>query len=855
MDPADSDEQTSYPVSLAELPIEEAKAAVENAEDPTLCCTGGRSCLFYAAQRAEEREALELIDFILERVENLDATTQDDFGQTPLFYAAREGFTSCMDLLVNRCKLNVSHVDNAAQTSLFYAARDGRTEAVIWLVENGANINHLDGNGETPIFYAARDGREETVYKMIELGADLTIRNKSKAYPSAIARKGGHRRLATELDNLRKQRELPQSGSPSTKKVEPKRRSVRKSTAATSVSCAVTPRGTRRKRPLRGAEEAAPSAKRRGRGRGAFDEESVVEDEATIDDESLTASGISSPASVGGAGKAASKSVLRDSPMQSPKHTPRSMTSSPAPSEDESVLPPVTAPQPAPSVLPNGRRGGKGPLLGHKPSPTSVASQTSTATPLGGSTPVKCTPDAAVLPGERQIYQLQFLAPGKAWSFATLNKVEEFEALFPTIAAWDKNASLPEVGLMQDPYRSKWHEQANELMQYLGTVDGAWLLEEPVDPEKWGISDYFDVVKKPMDFSTIRSRLAKGTHYRTVQEFVEDIELVFYNCILYNSGESEVGQLCSKIRAAYLNQARRLGLLDLLEAEERRLAISKQVVANALTKRNKESLPPSQSTAEAASSPQGTSPAITAVDNVKDEVSCTSTGVSELVNQDSIRTSLSSPDSSGASPEAYTEIEMPLLESSEAADVSYLQASPTDEVSAVESDSVPLVSPNELQLEDPQPLENTIDVADVIPSVPQDAPDDGSVDLLPAAEEGPPDSEATEAMLGADVEPCDAASVAPPDPAPEGVIDCLDATSKGDDVIGDASTVSEATAVPAMEPGEIESAEDPILAQVCDDDSVPQKEVDIVTEPLSENSRSNDIEETCEDQSIPPSPA
>ena len=32
----------------------------------------------------------------------------------------------------------------------------------------------------------------------------------------------------------------------------------------------------------------------------------------------------------------------------------------------------------------------------------------------------------------------------------------------------------------------------------------AWLFNEPVDPSKWGISDYFDVIKHPMDFGTIK---------------------------------------------------------------------------------------------------------------------------------------------------------------------------------------------------------------------------------------------------------------------------------------------------------------------------------------------------------------
>eukprot|EP01056_Protomagalhaensia_sp_Gyna25_P005773 Protomagalhaensia_sp_Gyna_25__5772@NODE_840_length_2524_cov_5_675252_g662_i0_p1_GENE_NODE_840_length_2524_cov_5_675252_g662_i0NODE_840_length_2524_cov_5_675252_g662_i0_p1_ORF_typecomplete_len693_score86_01Ank_4/PF13637_6/3_8e07Ank_4/PF13637_6/1_7e12Ank_4/PF13637_6/0_00028Ank_2/PF12796_7/1_4e13Ank_2/PF12796_7/1_2e06Ank_5/PF13857_6/0_00017Ank_5/PF13857_6/0_0045Ank_5/PF13857_6/1_7e09Bromodomain/PF00439_25/1_2e21Ank_3/PF13606_6/1_8e03Ank_3/PF13606_6/0_0004Ank_3/PF13606_6/0_0099Ank_3/PF13606_6/4_1e06 len=528
MDPVECDEQTSYPVNLVELSVEEAKASIERAPEPSALCRGGRNCLFYVVQRAREDEALELLNYILDRVPGLDATIPDDFGQTPLFYAAREGHTACLQWLVSRCSLDPSHVDNASQTPLFYAARDGRLDTIVWLVEKTqVDINHVDGNGETPLFYAARDGREKTVLKMIELGADPSVRNKKKAYASAIARKNGHRALATELDSIRKQREA--SGSSTRTAPESKKRPAARKAPVTARASA------RRKRPLPAVEE-VPPRKRRGR-RG--DDESPLE------------------------------VALR--------------SKSPSASETEEIATPLS-----------GRRGGKGSLAAMQPPSEPVGLQSVMEQASVGTDP----PPSPISPDgqERQIYQLQFLAPGKAWSFATLPKLEEFEALYPEIAVWDKSGTLPIVGLEQDPYRSKWHDQAMELMKYLCTLKGAWLFDAPVDPEKWNITDYFDIVKNPMDFCTIKERLKKGTHYRTVKEFIKDLELVFYNCILYNSGESEVGQVCSRIRSLYLNQSRRLGLLDLLEAEDRRSVISKKIAESALAKRNSQSGTPSLET-------------------------------------------------------------------------------------------------------------------------------------------------------------------------------------------------------------------------------------------------------------------
>ena len=41
-------------------------------------------------------------------------------------------------------------------------------------------------------------------------------------------------------------------------------------------------------------------------------------------------------------------------------------------------------------------------------------------------------------------------------------------------------------------------------MQYLQKIRGSYIFQEPVDPVKLGIEDYFTIIKNPMDFGTIK---------------------------------------------------------------------------------------------------------------------------------------------------------------------------------------------------------------------------------------------------------------------------------------------------------------------------------------------------------------
>ena len=45
------------------------------------------------------------------------------------------------------------------------------------------------------------------------------------------------------------------------------------------------------------------------------------------------------------------------------------------------------------------------------------------------------------------------------------------------------------------------------MMATLGRSPAAWIFAEPVNAELLNIPDYFTIVKKPMDFGTIKTKL------------------------------------------------------------------------------------------------------------------------------------------------------------------------------------------------------------------------------------------------------------------------------------------------------------------------------------------------------------
>eukprot|EP00062_Callorhinchus_milii_P003662 gi/632941207/ref/XP_007885740.1/ PREDICTED: tripartite motif-containing protein 66 [Callorhinchus milii] len=83
--------------------------------------------------------------------------------------------------------------------------------------------------------------------------------------------------------------------------------------------------------------------------------------------------------------------------------------------------------------------------------------------------------------------------------------------------------------------------KCEKLTLYLHCHQLSMPFHEPVSPLA---RHYYQIIKRPMDLSTIRAKLQKknSLHYYTPEEFVSDVRLMFMNCAKFNYADSEVAQ-------------------------------------------------------------------------------------------------------------------------------------------------------------------------------------------------------------------------------------------------------------------------------------------------------------------------
>ncbi|XP_013042159.1 bromodomain testis-specific protein isoform X1 [Anser cygnoides] len=102
--------------------------------------------------------------------------------------------------------------------------------------------------------------------------------------------------------------------------------------------------------------------------------------------------------------------------------------------------------------------------------------------------------------------------------------------------------------------------QTNQL-QYLQRVvmkamwrhNFSWPFHQPVDAAALNLPDYYSIIKKPMDLSTIKKRL-EHNYYAKAAECIDDFKTMFLNCHIYNKPGDDIVFMAQELEKVFMQK-------------------------------------------------------------------------------------------------------------------------------------------------------------------------------------------------------------------------------------------------------------------------------------------------------------
>lgn len=106
------------------------------------------------------------------------------------------------------------------------------------------------------------------------------------------------------------------------------------------------------------------------------------------------------------------------------------------------------------------------------------------------------------------------------------------------------------TGTLKRQEQLRWCARLVREMLSKKHVAYAWPFYKPVDAKALGLHDYHEIIKHPMDLSTIKKKL-DNRQYRDAQEFAADVRLMFSNCYKYNPPDHDVVAMARKLQDVF----------------------------------------------------------------------------------------------------------------------------------------------------------------------------------------------------------------------------------------------------------------------------------------------------------------
>lgn len=154
--------------------------------------------------------------------------------------------------------------------------------------------------------------------------------------------------------------------------------------------------------------------------------------------------------------------------------------------------------------------------------------------------------------------------PPKAWrNLKPGQALPELDPLdIPAIKATGWSPDMD--ALARQPRRNPSHSLLLGLVSALSTSSNAWPFLQPVNGDE--VHDYYEVIKEPMDLSTMEQKLDKD-QYETVEDFVRDVLLIVRNCKRYNAETTPYAKAANKLEKEMWKKIREVPEWSYLEPE------------------------------------------------------------------------------------------------------------------------------------------------------------------------------------------------------------------------------------------------------------------------------------------------
>ncbi|VDK87145.1 unnamed protein product [Onchocerca ochengi] len=104
--------------------------------------------------------------------------TCDRRGDTPLFWAARNGHTNIIDYIINEENVNINAVNESKESVLHVATRYAQLGSVLRLVDRGADSSLQDEHNETALHIASWHGYRAFLDVLYKSNPPLHLKNK-----------------------------------------------------------------------------------------------------------------------------------------------------------------------------------------------------------------------------------------------------------------------------------------------------------------------------------------------------------------------------------------------------------------------------------------------------------------------------------------------------------------------------------------------------------------------------------------------------------------------------------------------------------------------------------------------------